>query len=161
MRRISGPEDVGSGVVFLLLAAAFLVGIRGADHGTVSNMGPAFLPRHVAGLLALIGFGLILRGLRVEAAALPPIRPRAIIFPLAAVLLFAVALHPLGLAATAALVVIVSAAAEPRRDWARVAGLALALAVASCLLFPLALGLPLPIWPQPIWPLPLSAGGIR
>lgn len=145
--HITDSESFGAGIVFVILAAGFFFAITGAEHGSLSRMGPGYLPRYAAGLLGLIGLVQILRGLRPRGRRLPPIRLRALIFPLAAVLLFSLLLKPGGLALAAFLTVLVAAAATPRHDWPQVVVLALGLAVGSCLLFPLALGLPLPIWP--------------
>lgn len=145
--RISDPESFGAGAIFVALSLAFLLGAGGIDHGRLSRMGPGYMPRYVAGMLGLIGMALLWRGLRRQGGRLPPLRPRAVICTLAAVLAFAFALPVAGLAVTAAGTVLLAAAARPGQDWPRIAILAVGLSASSCLLFPVALGLALPIWP--------------
>jgi hypothetical protein len=71
-----------------------------------------------------------------------------LIIVIGSIILFAVALRPLGFALTAFITVLVVSFAGPRIALFKRLALALGLAVAATIIFIPVLGLPIPIWPQ-------------
>lgn len=136
--------------VFLVLVG--LAGYFGADHldrGTPARMGPGFIPTALSLIIGAMGLILMIRSLAmtgrlgVERWALGHL---AII--LSAIVSFALALDPLGLAVSVMLVVVISSLAADDRKWVEVAILAPTIALFTVVLFVLLLGLPLPVWPS-------------
>lgn len=145
--RVSSPADLGAGLLFGFIAAFFLLADQSLEMGSVSSMGPGYLPTFIASGLGMLALVLTFKSFRVSGDHLPEFHPRPLVMSVAAVILFGALLHPLGLVFTAMLTVIVAAAAEKRSDWKKVMGLAAFLSAMSSLIFVIALDLPLPLWP--------------
>lgn len=142
-----------------LAAFCILVGIgalwiaQDYDAGNVIAMGPGFFPRAVSGLLILMGGVILLtRGRDVEPAedvvAHPLVVARIVLCIIGAIVVFGLALQPLGLAAAVFLMVLLASAA---RAGAKVGGslmTAAALAAFAVILFPYLLGLSIPVLPK-------------
>ncbi len=145
--RINIP-DLAFGILLLAVAVFTWVMVADLPVGTATSMGPGYVPR---GLALLIGaFGLVQggRALLEPFAPFPAVAIRPLLLVGAAVAVFAVVLRVAGLAITSAAVIVVAGfAAYDVRPTENLL-LALGLAVFSVLLFVLALGLPIPIWPQ-------------
>jgi hypothetical protein len=132
----------------LVVAGAFLFYARDLHHGTLAQMGPGYLPRYVAGMLAATGLAVTFRGFRQDGTAPAPIRLRAVLLPILAVVAFGLMIEPLGLLLSAFTSVMIAALASPRHDWLRTTFIAALLAAGSCLLFVTLLDLPLPVLPS-------------
>ena len=132
----------------LVVAGAFLFYARDLHHGSLAQMGPGYLPRYVAGMLAATGLAVTFRGLRQDGAPPVPMRFRAILLPILAVVAFGLMIEPIGLLLSAFTSVMVAGLASPRKDWLRTTLIAALLASGSCLLFVTLLDLPLPILPS-------------
>lgn len=132
----------------LVVAGAFLFYARDLHHGTLAQMGPGYLPRYVAGMLAATGLGVTLRGFRQDGPPSPSIRFRAFLSPIFAVVAFGLMIEPIGLLLSAFASTMVAALASPHRDWLRTTLIAALLAAGSCLLFVTLLDLPLPVLPS-------------
>jgi hypothetical protein len=144
-KAITGSKDFWSGVIFLALGLASAGFARSYPMGTTMRMGPGYFPTVLGGLLALIGFILMVRAL-LQAGA-PVERPaygKLALVTLSNVL-FALLLRRLGLAAALILLVVVSAYASRRFRWPVALTLAVGLAVGSSIIFVWLLGLPIPI----------------
>jgi len=148
MRRIGAPTDLAAGLFFLAVAALGLWLLRDVRLGTAMRMGPGFLPTALC--YGLLVFGLIMTGRSLFMAG-PPLErwyPRPLGLVLGSLLVFALAIQPLGLFVTVLLVVAVAALATPESRWREAIVVALALAAFSTALFVRALGLPIPSWPS-------------
>ena len=153
--RDSSYVPLGSACIALGCGAAWIA--SDYPYGSVTAMGPGFIPTVVAGLLILLGvITLILGGRDVEPvpsndgapAASPWTVLRAMVCVLGAIVLFAVAIKPLGLGVTLFLVVIVAGLAPPDARPLPLAGLAALLSAAACVLFVVLLGLQIDILPR-------------
>lgn len=145
--RINVP-DLAFGVLLLAVAIFTWVLVSDLPVGSATSMGPGYVPR---GLALLIGvFGLIQTGRAVIApfVAFPAVAIRPLLLVGASVAVFALLLRVAGLAVTSAAVIIVAGFAAYDVRLGENLLLAIGLAVFSVLLFVLALGLPIPIWPQ-------------
>lgn len=142
-------RDLVAGLMFAAAGAFFLVVSRDYRMGTAMRMGPGYMPWWLGAIL--IGFGAVIaaRGLlrggdRIEVASL---RPLALI--LVAIAAFGALIRPAGLiVAVAALVAIGGFAMQERPRAAQLVSTIVVLAAFSVLVFPIGLGLPIPILPR-------------
>ena len=140
MVRIRSPQDLGAAVTF------FVIGLTGFwfgweyDTGTVSAMGPGYLPLVLS--YALMFFGLVIgvRALTFEGPPVATIRWRSVVLILLSILTFALLIRRAGLAVTVVAVAAVAALASAESKWRETIALALFLAVFSVLVFVYGLG---------------------
>ncbi len=146
--RIRSPKDFWAGLIFVAIAAAFILLAQQYRLGDLNRMGPAMFPTLVGALLAALGAIVVLRSFVLDGEALPRFHARPIGVSLLAIVLFGVALQWLGLVAAIAVLVLVGAYAA--RDVRPMENLALAagMILFSVLIFVWLLGLPLPLWPN-------------
>jgi hypothetical protein len=138
-----------------LAFAAFLVALGALAFalasdlgvGTAASMGPGYVPRGLALIIMVYGVVFGARAAFAGGMALPEIAWRPLMLISASVALFAVLLPVAGLAATSFVIVICSGYAAYDARLRENAMLAVALAIFAVLLFVVALGLPMPIWP--------------
>jgi len=145
--RIRSPKDFWAGLIFVAIAAAFILLAQQYRLGDLNRMGPAMFPTLVGALLAALGAIVVLRSFVLDGEALPRFHARPIGVSLLAIVLFGVALQWLGLVAAIAVLVLVGAYAA--RDVRPMENLALAagMILFSVAIFVWLLGLPLPLWP--------------
>ena len=146
--RIRSPKDFWAGLIFIAIAAAFILLAQQYRLGDLHRMGPGMFPTLVGALLAALGAIVALRALLLEGEPLPRFQARPIGVSLLAIVLFGVALQWLGLIAAVAVLVLVGAYAA--RDVRPLENLALAAVMIafSVAVFVWLLGLPLPLWPN-------------
>jgi hypothetical protein len=134
--------------VFLVALGALAFGlVSSLSIGTAAAMGPGYVPRGLAILIMVYGLVLGVRALFAGAVAFPSIEWRPLILILGSVAVFAILLPIAGLAITSfALVLCAGYAAYDVRLRENVIS-ALALAAFAIVLFVVALGLPIPVWP--------------
>jgi hypothetical protein len=144
--RVRSPQDLGAGVVFLLIGAAGAYFGKDLAFGTAARMGPGYFPVLLSWLIIGIGVIVAARGLTVEGPPIDPPQVRPILFVVAAILMFGTLLDTIGLALTAVMLTLV--AAHARRDASLREALLLgaALALFAVIVFVYALSQPLPAW---------------
>lgn len=144
--------DFLSGAFLLSIACFFLVFGSGYDVGTVAEMGPGFVPRLLAYVLAGIGLFLALKGLAakgdVPAVTDQPwgIRPMLVVF--AGIVLFAATVSRTGYVISSALMLVVVGLASDESRLREVIIGATVLSVATAVVFVILLGIPLPLFPR-------------
>jgi putative tricarboxylic transport membrane protein len=145
---IRAPQDFYGGLVliglaiFALYAGGDLSGMQGFSFG------PGTAPRLFAGLLIAFGVGVTIMGVVFDG---PPVERwsfRGVILTVAAILLFAVTVRPLGLIPSTYMAFLVSAAASSETRWIETAIAGAAMAAGCAILFPYILNLPFHLWPQ-------------
>jgi Tripartite tricarboxylate transporter TctB family len=148
MMRIRSPKDFWAGLIFIAIAAAFILLAQQYRLGDLHRMGPGMFPTLVGALLAALGAIVALRAFALDGEPLPRFHARPIGVSLLAIVLFGAALQWLGLVAAIAVLVLVGAYAA--RDVRPLENLALAggLILFSVAVFVWLLGLPLPLWPN-------------
>ena len=145
--RIRSPRDLWAGVAFLASGGAFLVASQRFAMGTAADIGPGFFPAVVAGLLVLVGAGLVIGALAMEGPRIEPVRLRPAALVIAALAAFGLLIERGGLViAVAALVLIASAAGGRLRPLQSVL-LAAALIAIAIAVFRLGLGIQMRLWP--------------
>ena len=150
--RFSSPTDAVLGLLLAVIGAAGVYLCSRLSMGTAVRMGPGYFPTLVSWVL--IGFGVVIfaRSLVIKGPLIEGGRMRPLVLVLAAVLVFALGIEPLGLAATIALSVAIAGAASPASKPVEVVIAAVVLAAFSCVLFIGLLGLPMRALPP--WLLP-------
>jgi hypothetical protein len=134
--------------VFLVALGALAFGLASSlSVGTAAAMGPGYVPRGLAIVIMIYGFVLGGRALFAGTVAFPEIAWRPLILILGSVALFATVLPFAGLALTSFALVICAGFAAYDVRVRENAIAAVTLAAFAVVLFVVALGLPIPVWP--------------
>jgi hypothetical protein len=134
--------------VFLVALGALAFGLAGSlNVGTAAAMGPGYVPRGLAILIMIYGLALGGRAMFAGAVAFPSIEWRPLFLILGSVAVFAVLLPIAGLAITSFALVICAGFAAYDVRVRENAIAAVTLAAFAVVLFVVALGLPIPVWP--------------
>src|SRR5438094_4658111 len=104
MIRVKSPQDFWAGILFVLAGGAALWVGRDYTLGTLTRMGPGYLPTILSWALVAIGGLLTIRALALNGPAIAPSRIMPQLFILAAIVVFALAIERLGLAPAVMLV---------------------------------------------------------
>ena len=118
---------------------------RALPTGAGGGMGPGTLPKGLALLLGALGLALLLNGLSSERLARWSVRGP--LFVLGALVLFGLAVRPLGLVVAGPLALAAAAFASSEARWGETLVFGLLMTVFCVGLFKFALGLPIPLAP--------------
>lgn len=148
--RIKSQKDFWSGLMFVVLGAAFAIGAGNYSLGDSVRPGPGYFPLGLGVLLALLGAFVLFQALTIETESGDPVgriawRPLLII--LGAVVMFGAALPRLGLVVSLPLLILVSAYASDEHTWLGSAINAVVITALSWLVFVVGLKLTIPLWP--------------
>lgn len=144
--RINTP-DLAFAVFLIALGGLALALASPLSVGTAAAMGPGYVPRGLAMLIMVYGAVLGVRAMFSGRQELPAVELRPLLLIFGAVALFAILLPLIGLALTSfALVLCAGFAAYDVRLRENVIA-AVTLAAFGVVLFVVALGLPIPVWP--------------
>lgn len=144
--KINTP-DLAFAVFLIALGGLALALASPLSVGTAAAMGPGYVPRGLAVLIMLYGAALGLRALFSGREAMPSIELRPLLLIFGAVALFAVLLPIVGLALTSLALVLCAGTAAYDVRFRENAIAAVILAAFAVVLFVMALGLPIPVWP--------------
>jgi hypothetical protein len=146
MFRVKSPQDLGAGVVFVLIGAAGLVFGQDLAFGSAARMGPGYFPTLLSYLIIAIGLVLTVKSWTADGPPIERIQFRPLFAILVAILAFGALIDRIGLALSAAVLTI--GAAYARRNVNRTETLLLAagLALFAVGIFAYALKQPLPAW---------------
>ena len=111
-------------------------------------MGPGFFPIMLGGLLAALGLSLTIPAFFRSGDPLPGFGLRPLLTILAAIIVFALLLQPLGFVLAAVILILIVGFADPELRPMESVGLALLLTAFSVGIFAMLLGLPLNLWPD-------------
>ncbi|MDQ8728244.1 tripartite tricarboxylate transporter TctB family protein [Bradyrhizobium sp. LHD-71] len=148
---IRNQRAFGAGVLFLAAASFYFFTSFNYVTGTAGRMGPGFFPKTVSILLALVSVGIIISAVspRATIEKLEPWDFKGLFWIAGSVVLFGVALDPLGLVCALVLLIIVSSLASPEFGW-RGAIINTIVLVIFCLgVFVYGINLQFPVWP--VW----------
>jgi hypothetical protein len=137
-------RNILGGLALLAIGGFFMSGALEMPIGTARRMGPGYFPMLLAAIIMALGLVILVPAfLRRGQLQRPAWRPFAAV--LASIAAFAVTMRPFGLIPAVIVTVLVSAVADrSSRPFAAVI-LATGLALASWLLFVVALGLPMTV----------------
>lgn len=113
MGRANG-RDLAAGAVLIAIGLFFALSGQRLRLGTAGEMGPGYLPLVLAGLLGLLGVIVILGSFGRPREAAAPLPWRGIVTVGVALLLFGLAVQPLGLGPALAVAVFLGAAGSQR-----------------------------------------------
>jgi hypothetical protein len=139
----ANSKDLSAGLLFMTVAGLFALGTLELDLGTALRLGPGAFPLLLAGALALLGAIIVAQAFLHPAAHVTTLPWRGIVLIVLAPILFGLTVRGLGLVASIALVVAVSAFASHRVSPRLAVVLTIALTVFCVLVFKVGLGLPL------------------
>jgi Tripartite tricarboxylate transporter TctB family len=146
MVRVKSPQDLGAGVVFVLIGVAGLYFGRELAFGTAARMGPGYFPTLLSILILAIGIIVGIRGLTAEGPPIEPVQLRPIAMIIAAILIFGVLIDVVGLALTALLLTVFAAYARREVKLTETILLGAGLAAFTVVVFVYLLGQPLSAW---------------
>jgi len=139
----ANTKDLSAGLLFIAIAALFAFGTRDLDLGTALKLGPGAFPLLLAGVLGLLGLIIVANAFRNPATHEMTIPWRGILLIIVAPVLFGLTVRGMGLIASIALIVVVSAYASRRMSHKLAFALTIGLTVFCVLIFSIGLGLPL------------------
>ncbi|HJR21292.1 MAG TPA: tripartite tricarboxylate transporter TctB family protein [Dongiaceae bacterium] len=139
----ANSKDLSAGLLFIAIAALFAAGTIELDLGTPLRLGPGAFPLLLAGVLALLGLIIVAQAFRRPTAHVVAVPWRGVFLIVAAPVLFGLTVRGLGLVASLALIVAVSAFASQRMSLKLAAALTVGLTIFCLLVFNVGLGLPL------------------
>jgi putative tricarboxylic transport membrane protein len=140
-------QDFIGGLAIVAVAGFAWWLARGLPAGGNGGVGPATLPRALAVLLALLGAVLMADSFLKPGPALERGSWRGPLFILGALVVFGLAVRPLGLALAGPLAIAVSALASSEVRWGETALFGVLMTLFCIGLFKFALGLPIPLAP--------------
>ena len=146
MFRVKSPQDLGAGLVFMLIGLAGLYFGRDLTYGTASRMGPGYFPTWINLLSVVLGVGVGLKALAIEGPRIEAVQLRPILFIVAAIMVFGFLVNAIGVALAAVLLTILSAYARRSVNLSETILLGIGLAVFSVVVFVYVLGQALPAW---------------
>ena len=146
MLRVKSPQDLGAGLVFLLIGLAGFSFGRDLAFGTAARMGPGYFPTLLSAMIFAIGLVVGLRGVTIVGPPIEPVQLRPILFIVAAILIFGFLIEAIGLALTAVLLTIFAAYARPEVKLGETIMLGVGLALFTVAVFVYVLGQALPAW---------------
>ncbi|HPU50064.1 MAG TPA: tripartite tricarboxylate transporter TctB family protein [Burkholderiaceae bacterium] len=144
---VKGPTDLAAGLFLLVCAVLGWWFGQPLKVGTAYRMGPGYVPILLSWVMG--GFGVLLCTLAFlhRGAALEKWRAKPIVLVLGSLLVFAFTIERTGLLIASTLAVAMAGLASPQQRLRQTVLLAVCLAAFACVLFPLALQLPLRIFP--------------
>jgi putative tricarboxylic transport membrane protein len=145
---VRSPQNLAGGLALIGIALLVFWNTQDLASGTAVRMGPGYFPKLLAILIAVCGVVLTATSLFVRGDRLERWAWRPILFILFSIIFFAFAVRPLGLVVTGAFLVVISSIASKEVRWKETGLFAIGLIIFTILLFPIALGLPMPIWPR-------------
>ncbi|CAM8664171.1 Protein of unknown function DUF1468 [Comamonadaceae bacterium] len=156
--NIKSQKDFFSGLMFIVVGAAFALGASSYSIGTGARMGPGYFPLVLGVLLAIIGIAVTFTSLVVETEDGDKVGKFAwkpLFFIITANLVFGacigglpmIGLKPLGLIVGIYLLTYIASHAGDEHKFKEVAVLATILALLSYVAFIVLLKLQFPVWP--------------
>lgn len=140
------PDLLGGVVMAALGVAVAAYAAANYEIGTLRRMGPGFLPLGLGALLAVFGAMIALPALGRPAEAVT-IAWRETLCVLAAILIFGLGMHRLGLVPATVLSVLVASTAAPHEGVAWRLTLAAVISALTWVIFSVGLRLTIPVWP--------------
>lgn len=151
MSGVHTQKDVLAGFAFVVAGACFAYVASNYERGTAVEMGPGYFPFGLGLLLAGLGVVVLIKAFTAIRSAedrVNPIDVRAVVCVVGSVILFGMALEPLGLVVSIFILVIVASFGSHERNMLRAVAAAAVLNVLCVLTFVVALRVQMPVWPE-------------
>jgi len=146
MIRVKAPQDIGAGLLFILIGLAGVYFGKDLTYGTSMRMGPGFFPTWLSWIIMGMGVFIGARGFAVEGPAIVAPQLRPLLLVVATILVFGAMIGNFGLPITVVVITFVAAFARPDPSLKETAILAVGLAIFAVIAFIYGLGQPLPLW---------------
>jgi hypothetical protein len=149
--RVKSQKDFWSGLMFMVIGAAFAWGSLNYSFGSSARPGPAYFPFGLGVLMALLGAVVLFKALTVETADGEPIGAwawRPLLMIVGALVFVGWALPTLGMFVALPALVIVAALGGDEFRWKDAVLNAAVLTVMSWGIFVWGLSLNIPLWPS-------------
>jgi len=117
MLRLKSPQDLGAGLIFILIGLAGLYFGQDLRFGSAARMGPGFFPYYVSLGIELIGVAIAARGFVVQGPPIEAMKLRPLLCVVAALLVFGFAMEVLGLVFSAVALTVIATVAQRRPNW--------------------------------------------
>lgn len=145
---IRGPQDFVGGLALVAVAAFALFASSDLQGMQGFSFGAGTAPRIFAILLLVLGAVLAISAVLVDGEPMAKFHWRGPFFVVLAILSFAATIRPLGLIISAFASFMISALGTPETRWKQTLIVGIVLTAGCSLLFPYALGLPMPLYPS-------------
>ena len=146
MVRVRSPQDLGAGLLFLLIGASGFVFGSELAFGSARDMGPGYFPYIISGLIVVIGIIISARSLAVDGSPIERIHFRPVIMLMLALFAFGFLIAPAGAVIASMLLVILAAYAQRNVNPLETIVLAVGVSAFVVIIFVYALGQPMPVW---------------
>ena len=146
MLRLKSPQDLGAGLVFILIGLAGLYFGQDLRFGSAARMGPGFFPYYISLAIVLIGAIVAARSFALHGPPIEAMKLRPILCVLAALLVFGFAMETLGLVFSAVALTVVATLAQRRPNWRDTLLLAAGMTAFCAIVFVWALKQPLTLF---------------
>ncbi len=148
--KIKSEKDFWSGLMFIVVGAAFAYGATNYSFGSSARPGPAYFPFGLGILMAILGGMVLFKALTFEVEGGDKIGPwplKQAVLILGAVCIFGFAITKLGMAIALPLLIGVGSLASGEFRLKEVLINCVVLTVSSWAIFIKGLGLTIPLWP--------------
>jgi putative tricarboxylic transport membrane protein len=145
--RIPGLQNVVAGLVLVALAGLAYYLIQDLRVGMANRMGPGYVPRLICMVLAVLGVAIASAGLVRAGAPIGTIPWRAVALVIGSIAIFGLLIDRIGLLAAGIFLLLMAGSAAPDFRWREGLVFSILLAGVAALVFPYALGVPMPVWP--------------
>lgn len=146
MPRINSPQDLGAGILFMIIGAIGHYLAKDLTYGAARNMGPGFFPTWLSALVLLSGVITAGRSLALSGPPIGRLHWRPLVFVLLAVAVCGFLIEHIGLAISLVLLTLIAALSRADTNYREVLLLAVGMAVVAVIVFVYLLGLPMPAW---------------
>ena len=144
--KVRSPQDLGSGILFLLIGAAGLYFGRDLSFGSARNMGPGYFPTVISVLIMLIGAAVSFRAFSLEGPPIERLQFRPIFMLIVALAVFGFLIREIGIILSSFLMMMVAAYARPDVRFVEALIFAAGMTVFVVLVFVYGLNQPMPLW---------------
>jgi Tripartite tricarboxylate transporter TctB family len=147
--RLQWNGQMVGGLAIAAVSIIALINTRELDAGSLSDIGPALIPRALSVLLLVLGVAIIFAGVRAGAKGEPleAWRLKPILAILGGIVVFGLTVRSIGIVFAAPLALMIAGFASNETRWRELAIFVFALTVFCSVLFRLVLGLPIPLAP--------------
>jgi hypothetical protein len=142
---IRSPKDFWAALIYLAIGLGAIYLGRDLKMGTGLQMGPAYFPTVLGGLLSFIGLISLIRSFLGKGEPVPKLAWRPLLLITAATVVFGLLVRGAGLAIALPLFVIMTAFASVKFRWGPALALAIGATIFCALVFVKGLGVPLPL----------------
>jgi hypothetical protein len=149
--KIKSQRDFWSGLMFVVIGAAFAWGATTYSFGSSARPGPGYFPFGLGVLLAILGAVVLFKALTIEVEGGDPVGAFAwkpLLYIVGTVAVFGWTLPHLGMVVSLPILVVIAARAGDEFHWGEALANAALLTVGSWVIFIYGLKLTIPLWPS-------------